>query len=164
LKQSGATAFIPRIWSALKSFDDQAAFGLPYERLIAQTAALLLYPHRLDLTLVRLDAYAALDFLLVDGETPVAALEVKRRAVRSDTYRTTILPQSVVDAAKRLTVPTFAAILFTDGLAVFDVLRTPSTARWLRDRRGRARKHREYDIRERMVRIEALHQRPQGSD
>jgi hypothetical protein len=62
LKQSGATAFIPRIWSALKSFDEQAAFGLPYERLIAQMAALLLYPHRLDLTLVRLDAYAALDF------------------------------------------------------------------------------------------------------
>jgi hypothetical protein len=160
LTQSGA--IIPHIWSALKSFDEQAAYGLPYERLIAQTAALLLYPHRLDLTLVRLDAYAALDFLLLDGEQPVAALEVKRRSVRSDTYRTTILPQSVVDAAKRLTVPTFAAILFTDGLAVFDVLRTPSTVRWLRTRRGALRKHREYDVRERMIRFEALHQRPRG--
>jgi hypothetical protein len=147
----------------MKSFDEQAAFGLPYERLIAQTAALLLYPHRLDLTLVRLDAYAALDFLLLDGERPIAALEVKRRSVRSDTYRTTILPQSVVDAAKRLTVPTFAAILFTDGLAVFDVLRTPSSVRWLRDRRGRARKHREYEIGGRMVKIEAVHQRPRDS-
>ena len=48
----------------MKSFDEQAAFGLPYERLIAQAAALLLYPQRLDLTLVRLDAYAPLDYLL----------------------------------------------------------------------------------------------------
>jgi len=142
----------------MKSFDEQAAFGLPYERVIAQTAALLLYPQRLDLALVRLDAYAPLDFLIVDGEQPVAALEVKRRSVRSDTYRTTILPQSVVDAARRLTIPVYAAILFTDGLAVFDVLRTPSTARWLRTRRGTLRKHREYDIRERLVKIEAVHQ------
>ena len=147
----------------MRSFDEQAAFGLPYEHIIAQTAALLLYPQRLDLALVRLDAYAPLDFLIVDGERPVAALEVKRRSIRSDTYRTTIIPQSVVDAAKRLTVPTFAAILFTDGLAVFDVLRTPSTARWLRTRRGTLRKHREYDIRERMVRIEEVHQLPRRS-
>ena len=144
----------------MKSFDEQAAFGLPYEHLIAQTAALLLYPHRLDLALVRLDAYAPLDFLIVDGERPVAALEVKRRSVRSDTYPTTIIPQTVVDAAKRLTIPVFAAILFLDGLAVFDVLRTPSTARWLRTRRGRLRKHREYDISERLVRIEEVHQLP----
>lgn len=144
--------------TTLRSFEEQAAYGLPYERLIAQTAALLLYPHRPDLTLVRLDVYASLDFLLLDGERPVAALEVKRRAVRSDAYRTTIIPQSVVDAAKRLTVPVFAAILFLDGLAVFDVLRTHSTARWLRDRRGTLRKHREYDIRERMVRLEEVHQ------
>ena len=144
----------------MRSFDEQAAFGLPYERIIAQTAALLLYPHRLDLALVRLDAYAPLDFLIVDGERPVAALEVKRRSVRSDTYPTTIIPQSVVDAARRLTIPVFAAILFTDGLAVFDVLRTPSTARWLRTRRGRLRKHREYDISERLVRIEEVHQLP----
>jgi len=147
----------------MKSFDEQAAFGLPYERLIAQTAALLLYPHRLDLALVRLDAYAPLDFLIVDGERPVAALEVKRRSVRSDTYPTTIIPQSVVDAAKRLTIPVFAAILFLDGLAVFDVLRTPSTARWLRTRRGVLRKHREYDISERMVRIEEVYQPPRRS-
>ena len=147
----------------MKSFDEQAAFGLPYEHLIAQTAALLLYPQRLDLALVRLDAYAPLDYLLLDGERPVAALEVKRRSVRSDTYRTTILPQSVVDAARRLTIPVYAAILFTDGLAVFDVLRTPSTARWLRTRRGVLRKHREYDIRERTVRLETVHQRPRGS-
>jgi len=144
----------------MRSFDEQAAFGLPYEHLIAQTAALLLYPHRLDLALVRLDAYAPLDFLIVDGERPVAALEVKRRSVRSDTYPTTIIPQTVVDAAKRLTIPVFAAILFLDGLAVFDVLRTPSTARWLRTRRGRLRKHREYDISERLVRIEEVHQLP----
>ena len=142
----------------MKSFDEQAAYGLPYERLIAQTAALLLYPHRLDLTLVRLDAYAPLDFLIVDDGRPIAALEVKRRSVRSDTYPTTIIPQSVVDAARRLTIPVFAAILFTDGLAVFDVLRTPSTVRWLRTRRGTLRKHREYDIRERVVRVEAVHQ------
>jgi len=142
----------------VRSFDEQAAFGLPYERLIAQTAALLLYPHRLDLTLVRLDAYAPLDYLLLDGGQTIAALEVKRRAVRSDTYRTTILPQSVVDAAKRLTVPVFAAILFLDGLAVFDVLRTPSTARWLRTRCGALRKHREYDIRERLMKVETVHQ------
>ena len=147
----------------MKSFDEQAAFGLPYERLIAQTAALLLYPHRLDLALVRLDAYAPLDYLLLDGERPVAALEVKRRSVRSDTYRTTILPQSVVDAARRLTIPVYAAILFTDGLAVFDVLRTPSTARWLRTRRGALRKHREYDISERTVRFEEIHQPPRRS-
>ena len=147
----------------MRSFDEQAAFGLPYERVIAQTAALLLYPHRLDLALVRLDAYAPLDFLIVDGDCPVAALEVKRRSVRSDTYPTTIIPQSVVDAAKRLTVPTFAVILFTDGLAVFDVLRTPSTARWLRTRRGVLRKHREYDISERMVRLEEIHQPPRRS-
>ena len=146
----------------MRSFDEQAAFGLPYERLIAQ-AALLLYPQRLDLTLVRLDAYAPLDYLLLDGEQPVAALEVKRRSVRSDTYRTTILPQSVVDAAKRLTIPVYAAILFADGLAVFDVLRTPSGVRWLRTRRGALRKHREYDIRERMVRIEEVHQLPRRS-
>jgi len=146
----------------MKSFDEQAAFGLPYERLIAQTAALLLYPHRLDLALVRLDAYAPLDYLLLDGERPIAALEVKRRSIRSDTYPTTIIPQSVVDAAKRLTVPTFAAILFLDGLAVFDVIRTPSTVRWLRTRRGVLRKHREYDIRERTVRLETVHQRPRG--
>ena len=63
----------------MRSFDEQAAFGLPYERMIAQTAALLLYPQRLDLTLVRLDAYAPLDFLIVDDERPIAALEVKRR-------------------------------------------------------------------------------------
>jgi len=147
----------------MRSFDEQAAFGLPYERLIAQAAALLLYPQRLDLALVRLDAYAPLDFLIVDGERPVAALEVKRRSVRSDTYPTTIIPQTVVDAAKRLTIPVFAAILFLDGLAVFDVLRTPSTARWLRTRRGVLRKHREYDIRERMVRIEEVHQLPRRS-
>jgi len=147
----------------MKSFDEQAAFGLPYERVIAQTAALLLYPHRLDLTLVRLDAYAPLDFLIVDGERPVAALEVKRRSVRSDTYRTTILPQSVVDAARRLTIPVYAAILFLDGLAVFDVLRTPSTARWLRTRRGAMRKHREYDIKERLVKVEEIHQRQRRS-
>jgi hypothetical protein len=147
----------------MRSFDEQAAFGLPYERLIAQTAALLLYPHRLDLALVRLDAYAPLDFLIVDGERPIAALEVKRRSIRSDTYRTTIIPQSVVDAAKRLTVPTYAAILFLDGLAVFDVLRTPSTARWLRTRRGALRKHREYDISERLVKVEDVHQRQRRS-
>jgi hypothetical protein len=144
----------------MRSFDEQAAFGLPYERMIAQTAALLLYPQRLDLTLVRLDAYAPLDYLLLDGEQPVAALEVKRRSVRSDTYRTTILPQSVVDAARRLTIPVYAAILFLDGLAVFDVLRTPSGVRWLRTRRGALRKHREYDISERLVRIEEVHQLP----
>ena len=147
----------------MRSFDEQAAFGLPYERLIAQTAALLLYPHRLDLTLVRLDAYAPLDYLLLDGDCPIAALEVKRRSVRSDAYRTTILPQSVVDAAKRLTIPVYAAILFLDGLAIFDVLRTPSTARWLRTRRGALRKHREYDVRERMVRLEAVYQPPRRS-
>ena len=144
----------------MRSFDEQAAFGLPYERVIAQTAALLLYPDRPGITLARLDAYAALDYLLFDEGQPVAALEVKRRSIRSDTYRTTILPQSVVDAARRLTIPTFAAILFVDGLAVFDVLRTPSVARWLRDRRGRLRKHREYDVRERLVKIEAVHQPP----
>jgi len=142
----------------VRSFEEQAAFGLPYERLIAQTAALLLYPQRLDLALVRLDVYAPLDYLIVDDGRPVAALEVKRRSVRSDTYRTTILPQSVVDAAKRLTIPTYAAILFVDGLAIFDVLRTPSTARYLRTRRGALRKHREYDVRERIVRVEAVHQ------
>ena len=147
----------------MKSFDEQAAFGLPYERLIAQAAALLLYPQRLDLALVRLDAYAPLDFLIVDGEQPIAALEVKRRSVRSDAYPTTIIPQSVVDAARRLTIPVFAAILFLDGLAVFDVLRTPSTTRWLRTRRGVLRKHREYDISERMVRIEEVHQPPRRS-
>jgi len=147
----------------MKSFDEQAAYGLPYEHLIAQAALLLLYPQRLDLTLVRLDAYAPLDFLIVDGGRPIAALEVKRRSVRSDTYRTTILPQSVVDAARRLTIPVYAAILFTDGLAVFDVLRTPSTARWLRTRRGAMRKHREYDIKERLVKVEEVHQRPRGS-
>jgi len=144
----------------MKSFDEQAAFGLPYERLIAQTAALLLYPDRPGITLARLDERAALDYLLLDGEQPVAALEVKRRSVRSDTYRTTILPQSVVDAARRLTIPVYAAILFTDGLAVFDVLRTPSSVRWLRTRRGVLRKHREYDISERMVRLEDVHQPP----
>ena len=147
----------------MRSFDEQAAFGLPYERVIAQTAALLLYPHRLDLTLVRLDAYAPLDFLIVDDERPIAALEVKRRSVRSDAYRTTILPQSVVDAARRLTIPTYAAILFTDGLAVFDVLRTPSSVRWLRTRRGVLRKHREYDISERLVKVEEVHQRQRRS-
>jgi hypothetical protein len=147
----------------MKSFDEQAAFGLPYERLIAQTAVLLLYPQRLDLALVRLDAYAALDYLLVDGETPVAALEVKRRSIRSDTYPTTIIPQSVVDAAKRLTIPVYAAILFSDGLAVFDVLRTPSSVRWLRTRRGALRKHREYDISERLVKVEEVHQRQRRS-
>ena len=147
----------------MRSFDEQAAYGLPYERLIAQTAALLLYPHRLDLALVRLDAYAPLDYLLLDGDCPIAALEVKRRSVRSDTYRTTILPQSVVDAARRLTIPVYAAILFLDGLAVFDVLRTPSTVRWLRTRRGALRKHREYDVRERMVRLEEVHQPPRRS-
>jgi len=147
----------------VRSFDEQAAFGLPYERLIAQTAALLLYPHRLDLTLVRLDAYAPLDYLLLDGEQPIAALEVKRRSVRSDAYPTTIIPQSVVDAARRLTIPVFAAILFTDGLAVFDVLRTPSTVRWLRTRRGALRKHREYDISERLVKVEEVHQRQRRS-
>jgi len=147
----------------VRSFDEQAAFGLPYERLIAQTAALLLYPQRLDLALVRLDAYAPLDFLIVDGEQPIAALEVKRRSVRSDAYRTTILPQSVVDAARRLTIPVYAAILFTDGLAVFDVLRTPSSVRWLRTRRGVLRKHREYDISERLVKVEEVHQPPRRS-
>ena len=146
----------------MKSFDEQAAFGLPYERLIAQTAALLLYPDRPGITLARLDERAALDYLLFDEGQPVAALEVKRRSIRSDTYPTTIIPQSVVDAAKRLTVPTFAAILFLDGLAVFDVIRTPSTVRWLRTRRGVLRKHREYDIRERTVRLETVHQRPRG--
>jgi len=143
----------------LRSFEEQAAFGLPYERVIAQAAALLLYPHWLGLELARMGEYSPLDFLLLDGDQPIAALEVKRRSVRSDAYRTTILPQSVVDAAKRLTVPTYAAILFTDGLAVFDVLRTPSTVRWLRTRRGSLRKHREYDIRERIVRLETVHQR-----
>jgi len=144
----------------VRSFDEQAAFGLPYERVIAQTAALLLYPDRPGITLARLDERAALDYLLFDEGQPVAALEVKRRSIRSDTYPTTIIPQSVVDAARRLTIPTFAAILFVDGLAVFDVLRTPSVARWLRDRRGRLRKHREYDVRERLVKIEAVHQPP----
>jgi len=144
----------------MRSFDEQAAFGLPYERLIAQAAALLLYPHRLDLALVRLDAYAPLDYLLLDGDCPIAALEVKRRSIRSDTYRTTIIPQSVVDAARRLTIPVYAAILFTDGLAVFDVLRTPSGVRWLRTRRGALRKHREYDISERLVKVEEVHQLP----
>jgi len=147
----------------LRSFEEQAAFGLPYERVIAQAAALLLYPHRLGLELVRMSEYSPLDFLIVDGGQPIAALEVKRRSVRSDAYRTTIIPQSVVDAAKRLTVPVFAAILFTDGLAVFDVLRTPSTVRWLRTRRGSLRKHREYDIRERIVRLETVHQRSRRS-
>jgi len=147
----------------MKSFDEQAAFGLPYERLIAQTAALLLYPDRPGITLARLDAYAPLDYLLLDGDCPVAALEVKRRSVRSDTYPTTIIPQSVVDAAKRLTIPVYAAILFLDGLAVFDVLRTPSSVRRLRTRRGVLRKHREYDISERMVRIEEVHQPPRRS-
>jgi len=147
----------------VRSFDEQAAFGLPYERLIAQTAALLLYPHRLDLALVRLEAYAPLDFLIVDDARPIAALEVKRRSIRSDTYPTTIIPQSVVDAARRLTIPVYAAILFTDGLAVFDVLRTPSTVCWLRTRRGVLRKHREYDISERLVKVEEVHQRQRRS-
>jgi len=147
----------------MKSFDEQAAFGLPYERLIAQTAALLLYPDRPGITLARLDERAALDYLLFDEGQPVAALEVKRRSIRSDTYPTTIIPQSVVDAAKRLTIPVYAAILFLDGLAVFDVLRTPSSVRWLRTRRGVLRKHREYDISERMVRIEEVHQPPRRS-
>jgi len=147
----------------VRSFDEQAAFGLPYERLIAQTAALLLYPDRPGITLARLDERAALDYLLFDEGQPVAALEVKRRSVRSDTYRTTILPQSVVDAAKRLTIPVYAVILFSDGLAIFDVVRTPSTARWLRTRRGRLRKHREYDISERLVKVEEVHQRQRRS-
>ena len=147
----------------MRSFDEQAAFGLPYERVIAQTAALLLYPDRPGITLARLDERAALDYLLFDEGQPVAALEVKRRSIRSDTYRTTILPQSVVDAAKRLTIPVFAAILFLDGLAVFDVLRTPSSVRWLRTRRGVLRKHREYDISERLVKVEEVHQRQRRS-
>ena len=147
----------------MRSFDEQAAFGLPYEYLIAQTAALLLYPQRLDLTLVRLDAYAPLDYLLLDDGQPVAALEVKRRSIRSDTYPTTILPQSVVDAERRLTLPTYAAILFLDGLAVFAVLRTPSRVRGLRTRRGALRKHREYDISERLVKVEEVHQPPRRS-
>jgi len=130
----------------VKSFEESAAFGLPYERLIAQTAALLLYPNRPDYTLVRLDEYSPLDYYLVDGAEPIAAIEVKRRTVRSDTYPTTIIPQTVVDAAQRLSFPTFAAILFTDGLYVFDVLRTPSTVCLIRTRNGTLREHREYSI------------------
>jgi len=148
----------------MKSFEEQAAFGLPYERAIAQAAALLLYPQCFDLTLVRLGKYAPLDFYLIYGVEVVAALEVKRRSVRSDAYRTTILPQSVLDAATRLPVSTYAAILFLDGLAVFDVVRTPSNVRWLRTRRGTVRKHREYDIKERLVKVETLHKRPKDSD
>jgi len=133
----------------MKSFEEQAAFGLPFERVIAQTAALLLYPDRPDLELFRLPEYSALDFLLLEQQKPVAALEVKRRSVHSTAYETTILPLSVYVAAlemSRLTVPTFAAILFTDGLCVFDVLRTPSTLRYVRDRRGRMRAHRAYPV------------------
>jgi hypothetical protein len=133
----------------MKTFDEQAAYGLPYERLIAQTAALLLFPERPDLELFRLPAHSVIDFFLLDQQKPVAALEVKRRSVRSTVYDTTILPLSVYVAAlelSRLTVPTFAAILFVDGLYVFDVLRTPSRVCYLRDRRGAQRAHRAYPV------------------
>ena len=133
----------------MKTFDEQAAFGLPFERLIAQTAALLLFPDRPDYELFRLPAHSVIDFFLLDQQKPVAALEVKRRSVRSTAYDTTILPLSVYVAAlelSRLTVPTFAAILFTDGLYVFDVLRTPSRICYLRDRRGAQRAHRAYPV------------------
>jgi len=135
----------------MKTFDEQAAYGLPYERLIAQTAALLLYPDRPDLELFRLPTHSVIDFFLLDQQKPVAALEVKRRSVRSTAYDTTILPLSVYVAAlelSRLTVPTFAAILFVDGLYVFDVLRTPSRICYLRDRAGRQRAHRAYPVQE----------------
>jgi hypothetical protein len=135
----------------MKTFDEQAAYGLPYERLIAQTAALLLYPERPDLELFRLPAHSVIDFFLLDRQKPIAALEVKRRSVRSTAYETTILPLSVYVAAlelSRLTVPTYAAILFVDGLYVFDVLRTPSTVRYVRDRRGVQRAHRAYPVQE----------------
>jgi hypothetical protein len=135
----------------MKTFEEQAAFGLPYERLIAQTAALLLYPARPDYELFRLPEHSVIDFLLLDQQKPVAALEVKRRSVRSTAYDTTILPLSVYVAAlelSRLTIPTFAAILFVDGLCVFDVLRTPSSLRYVRDRRGQMRAHRAYPVQE----------------
>jgi hypothetical protein len=48
----------------MKTFDEQAAYGLPYERLIAQTAALLLFPERPDLELFRLPAHSVIDFFL----------------------------------------------------------------------------------------------------
>jgi len=133
----------------MKSFEEQAAFGLPFERVIAQTAALLLFPDRPDLELFRLPEHSAIDFLLLDQQKPVAALEVKRRSVRSTEYDTTILPLSVYVAAlemSRLTIPTFAAILFSDGLYIFDVLRTPSALRYVRDRSGRLRAHRAYPV------------------
>jgi hypothetical protein len=133
----------------MKTFDEQAAYGLPYERLIAQTAALLLFPERPDLELFRLPSHSVIDFFLLDQQKPIAALEVKRRSVRSTTYTTTILPLSVYVAAlelSHLTVPTFAAILFVDGLYIFDVLRTPSRICYLRDRRGQQRAHRAYPV------------------
>jgi len=145
----------------LRSFKEQAAFGLPYERAIARLAAMLLYPGRPDLELFRLQQYSPVDFFLRDRRMPVAALEVKRRSVHSSTYETTLLPHSVYVAAQeldRLTIPTFAAILYVDGLAVFDVLSTPSSVRYLRNRRGWLRKHREYSIEGRLVRIDAVHQ------
>lgn len=133
----------------MKSFEEQAAYGLPYERLIAQTATLLLYPARPDLELFRLPEHSVIDFLILDQQKPVAALEVKRRSVRSTAYDTTILPLSVYVAAQELShllVSTFAAILFTDGLYIFDVLHTPSSLRYVRDRRGQMRAHRAYPV------------------
>jgi hypothetical protein len=157
----------------MKSFDEQAAFGLPYERLIAQTAALLLYPARPDYELFRLPEHSVIDFLILDQQKPVAALEVKRRSVRSTAFDTTILPLSVYVAAlelSHLTLPTYAAILFTDGLYVFDVLRTPSTLRYMRDRNGRMRAHRAYPVKEVLsVKLErndnavSVHQSDRGS-
>jgi len=134
----------------LKSFAEQAAYGLPMERRIAETAMTLLFPDRDDLTLFRLPERAHADFLVMTPTKILCAIEVKRRAVRSDTYPTTILPQTVADFAakmERVGFPTYAAILFTDGLCIFDVLHTPSKARYLRNRQGRLRKHREYKVR-----------------
>lgn len=131
----------------MRSFIQSLKFGKEKERQIAEAAVSFRWPGAV---LQRLPEKSAIDFLVIHGHYPVAALEVKRRSLKLSDFCDTILPDGIVRAATALNdllaIPPFAAILFADNLlAIFPIL--PAGKRmYIKDRSGKPALHYLYNL------------------
>ena len=96
------------------------AWGLDAQTRIAQK-----YADTLGGYLIGLPTFALVDFLVFRDGVVIAAVEVKRRRIRSDAFATALMPASKIRAAEllkeALDISTVAVVEYTDRTVVYDL-------------------------------------------
>ena len=99
---------------------EDIAWGLASQTRIAQK-----YADTLGGYVVGLPTFALVDFLVFRDGVVIAAVEVKRRRIRSDAFATALMPASKIRAAEllreSLDISTVAVVEYTDRTVVYDL-------------------------------------------